>query len=219
MNTPQVAIIDYNVGNLLSVSRAFSYCNAKTLITREAKEIKDADFLVLPGTGAFGDCTNFLETNGLKEAILDFIRSGKSVLGICVGMQILFEKGYEFGCHNGLGIIEGDVKKIEPKDKNNKRLKVPHMGWGKIELSKNKDSCFWNKTILKDVAPNSYVYFVHSFAAEPKTKDFTLAEVYYGETCICATIQKENVIGTQFHPEKSGQVGINIINNFLLNFA
>ena len=203
-----VSVIDYGVGNLLSVTRALSKCGANVKIIKDPNSIKYADRVVLPGVGAFGKCMEELKKREFQDPILSYIQSGKPLLGICVGMQILHEFGEEFGYHQGLNVISGKVSEI-PQPSSNKQHKIPFIGWAKIEFSGVENS------FLKDIKPGSFFYFVHSFMSNPNKKDHCLASYNYNGVKVTAIIGEDNVIGCQFHPEKSGQAGLDLLNTFL----
>jgi glutamine amidotransferase len=204
--TKRVTIIDYGVGNLRSVARAFEHVGAGVEVTFDAKTIANAQRLVLPGVGAFGHCMEELEKRKLIDPIKDFAAGGRPFLGICVGMQLMLEYGEEFGEHAGLGFIKGRVQKIPDADK---RI-LPVSGW--MELTKTKD---WHGTILNDTTEGSSVYFVHSYGASPDDEDVRLAEYEYDGVRVTAAINRDNLTGLQFHPEKSGEVGLGILKGFV----
>jgi len=197
-----IAIIDYGVGNLFSVEKAFVKLGADVIVTSDAEEIAKADKIVLPGVGAFGDCMQNLIESGLIPTILDAVATGKPFLGICVGLQILFDGSEESPGVAGLGIIKGMVKKIYAP-----ALKIPHMGWNSLE--------FTAASPLFQALPKSpYVYFVHSYYAVPEDPSVILAVTEYGQQVTAAVAQK-NIQATQFHPEKSGDIGLLILKNFI----
>ena len=198
-----VAIIDYGVGNLFSLVSSFKAIGVDAGITGNAEEIKKADKIILPGVGAFGDAIDKLRKTGLDKVIIDEVKNGKELLGICLGMQLLFQKSYEYGEHEGLGLIDGNIKPIEeviPKD-----LKIPHIGWNSLKLTKPESKIF---KYLKD---GDFVYFVHSFYGADC--DSVIATANYGAD-LTAAVSKGNVYGCQFHPEKSGEVGLKILKAF-----
>lgn len=197
-----IAIINYGVGNLFSLNASLKHLNIDCIITDDKEEIEKADHIILPGVGAFGDASKLLFESGLGEIILENANK-KPIMGICLGMQLLFEKGHEFGTHKGLGLIEGEI--IPIKDNIKSDLKVPHMGWNKLELTNNSP-------ILKYVKNGNSVYFVHSFYAKTNEKFITSISEY--EIDITATVQKNNIFGCQFHPEKSGEIGLSILKAF-----
>jgi glutamine amidotransferase len=199
-----IAIIDYGVGNLFSLGCSFEYIGEKTVITSDEKTIRDADRLVLPGVGAFGDAADKLKDKGLREAVITEAKSGKPLLGICLGMQLLFTRGLEFGEHGGLNLIDGSVVSIKPIAKN---LKIPHIGWNSLDFDDNNKS-----PLFKYIRSGEYVYFVHSYHAETDEKNIIATSFYGGK--LTAAVQKNNIFGTQFHPEKSGKTGLNILRAF-----
>lgn len=203
-----IRIVDYGMGNLRSVQKALERVGQDAALTQDAREILEADKLVLPGVGAFGAAMANLEKLGLVEPIREFARSGKPFLGICLGMQILLAESEELGRYNGLDLVPGRVVKFfQPKDIGPATvgLKVPHMGWNK--LSQKLDS-----PLLQGIPKGSSVYFVHSFYADTP-KEYIAASSDYGIE-FCAMIQKDNLVATQFHPEKSGLVGLKMLENF-----
>lgn len=200
-----IAIIDYGVGNLFSVEKAFLALGADVKVTSNAAEIAKAEKIVLPGVGAFGDCMKNLAATGLIPAIKESINQGIPLLGICVGLQILFEGSEESPDVKGLGILKGYVKKI-----NAPNLKIPHMGWNSLKIAQARQRI----DLYRGLGDKPYVYFVHSYHAVPSDKNIITATTDYGET-ITAAVAKENVQATQFHPEKSGDVGLHILKNFI----
>lgn len=203
-----IAIANYGMGNIRSVFKAFEHIGADVKITNAPSEIKDASALIVPGVGAFGDCIKNLKENGLFEAIKDFIVTKKPFLGLCLGLHILFENSEEAPDIKGLGIFKGTVKKF-PKSLN---LKIPHMGWNEIKINKSNKSI--SNGIFNGIPDNSYTYFVHSYYVEPQDKSIIATETEYGLN-FCSSITKDNVIATQFHPEKSQEIGLNILRNFI----
>ena len=195
-----LAVIDYGVGNLFSVEKAFAYLNIDVKVTSSEDDLKSAEQIVLPGVGAFGDCMKNLHATGLIPTIKEEISNGKKFLGICVGLQILFESSEESPNVDGLKIFRGSVRKI-----NADNLKIPHMGWNSIETRDEK--------IFKGLK-NPYVYFVHSYHAQPEDRSVVVATSEYGEE-ITAAVKRDNVTAVQFHPEKSGDVGQQILKNWI----
>jgi glutamine amidotransferase len=202
---PNVAILDYGVGNLLSVERAFDRLGIPFFRTNAEKMILEATHLVLPGVGAFSPAISVLKQSGLDKVVKRFAESGKPLLGICLGMQLLFEKSYEFGQHNGLGLIPGEVKPIA--EVLQERAKVPSIGWKNLKLNLEA------KSSLKFM-PNDYFYFVHSFMGLPESICNLIATYRYAGLDIPAIVRRESVIGVQFHPEKSGNSGLDFIREF-----
>ena len=200
-----IGIINYNMGNLQSVLNAFEKIGAKAVIEKDPHKFKQFDKLLLPGVGAFGDAIKHLQEYGMKEAILEFAKSGKFILGICLGMQLLFDKSYEFGEWEGLGLIEGEVVPFDRK-RFTTHLKVPHMGWNEMFVKKDDP-------LFKNLPKEFYLYFVHSFHAKTSPK-VTLGTTFYGYEFVSA-VRKENILGVQPHPEKSHNVGLQILKNFV----
>lgn len=195
-----LAVIDYGVGNLFSVEKAFAYLNIDVKVTNSVDDLRSADQIVLPGVGAFGDCMKNLQATGLIPTIKEEIRNGKKFLGICVGLQILFESSEESPNVDGLKIFRGSVRKIHADG-----LKIPHMGWNSIEARDEK--------IFRGLK-NPYVYFVHSYHAQPEDRSVVTAISDYGEE-LTAAVKCDNVMAVQFHPEKSGDVGQQILKNWI----
>lgn len=208
-----VSIVDYGVGNLLSVARAFNYFGAKVEFVQTPEEILCAERLILPGVGAFSDGMKGLQERGLVEALRQYAKRDNPFMGICLGMQMMMSKSNEFGDHEGLGLIAGDVVSIPTKGLDGKSHKIPHIGWN--ELLPTSQGSSWENTLLNGLDDNASVYFVHSFMVVSNNPAQHLAEARYNGHAICAVVQQENVYGCQFHPEKSGEVGLKIIQNFL----
>ena len=196
-----IGIIDYGVGNLFSLCSSCKAIGQDAFVSGDAAELEKADRLILPGVGAFADAAKKLRSTGMAEFVRSQAFAGKPLLGICLGMQLLFEKSYEYGCHEGLGLLEGQVVPMEGKLPP--ELKIPHMGWNALEVK--------GGTLLKGL-DGQYVYFVHSFFAE--NCDDSLAAVTEYGIPITAAVEKGNIYGCQFHPEKSGSVGLNILRKF-----
>lgn len=195
-----IAIIDYGVGNLSSIDNALKKLGFDSTVTDDPKEIEKAKGVILPGVGAFKDAMESLRQRGLDNFIVKLANEGKPILGICLGMQVLYEKSYEDGEWEGLGILKGDIVRFESES-----LKVPHMGWNNLIINKDDD-------IVKYVKEGEYVYFVHSYYASP-CEDHVVAYCDYGVK-FPAMVSKGNVYGIQFHPEKSGKTGLNILKAF-----
>ncbi len=198
-----IAIIDYGVGNLFSLSSSFKAVGADVVVTGDASVIKTADKLVLPGVGAFKDAAQKLFSTGLDKIIKEEVQNGKALLGICLGMQMLFEKSYEYGEHTGLGLINGNIVPMQGAIPAN--LNIPHIGWNGLNIKKQSP-------ILKYVNEGDCVYFVHSFYAADCDDSITATSEY--GIPITASVQKDNIFGCQFHPEKSGNVGLGILRAF-----
>jgi glutamine amidotransferase len=210
---PQVTIIDYGMGNLLSVRRAFEQCGAEVQLSSDPGWIRQADYLVLPGVGAFADGMRGLRDRGLVEAIRDFAGSGRPFLGICLGMQMMLDSSEEFGVHEGLGLIPGKVVAIPPTAVDGTSHRIPHVGWSKLAYPNGVSS--WDESILAQSREGTSVYFVHSFAAIPLNLGDRLADTLYNGVSISAAIKSGTLYGCQFHPEKSGLAGLGIITSFL----
>lgn len=199
-----IAIVDYGVGNLFSLKSSFRAIGVEIIVTSDPSVIAKADRIILPGVGAFADAAEKLRKSGLDQTILEETKNGKPLLGICLGMQMLFEKSYEYGEHQGLGLIPGAVRPISdviPKD-----LKIPHIGWNPLHLRAPKDELF------RYLNEGDCVYFVHSYYAA-ECDDYVIATAEYGAE-LTAAVRKGNVWGAQFHPEKSGKIGLAILKAF-----
>ena len=198
-----IAVIDYGVGNLFSLTSSLRAIGAECVVTSDPKEIRAADKIILPGVGAFEDAKRKLSESGLDKVVVDEVRRGKKIFGICLGMQMLFEKSYEYGEHDGLGLLKGRVVAMEgviPAE-----LKIPHIGWNALHIEKEHP-------IFKYIKEGDYVYFVHSYYATD-CRGSLLASCEYGAP-LTAAVALDNVSGTQFHPEKSGEVGLSILRAF-----
>lgn len=209
-----IIVIDYGLGNIRSVMRALAHENVEAQLSSDSNEILSASRVILPGVGAFADGMAGLKERNLIDPLLRYIDSGKPFLGICLGMQMLFDYAEEFGHHQGLGLVSGGVSLIPNSDLNGDPIKVPHMGWSPLLLPSGKES--WKNGILDGIKESSSVYFVHSYAGNPKNYQDRLANTSYGGHLILAAIQKANIFGCQFHPEKSGPIGLQILRNFLV---
>jgi glutamine amidotransferase len=207
-----VTVIDYGIGNLLSVCRALEHIGAHVTLTSDPEQVRNAQRIVLPGVGAFGDGMQALEERRLSEAIREAAAGGVPVLGICLGAQMLLDSSEEFGDHLGLGLIPGKVLAIPDRGISGEALNVPHMGWA--NLSPANDHRF-ESPLLAHTAPDSAVYFVHSFQAHPHNPADIAAVCDYAGNRLTAMVRHDNVFGCQFHPEKSGPVGLGILKRFL----
>lgn len=204
----KIIVVDYGVGNLQSICKALRACGIEVEITEEADKIKSAQAIILPGVGSFAAGIRGLKLRGLEEAMKTVVRKNIPVLGICLGAQLLLSKGYEFGEYAGLGIIPGQVM---PFPVLAEKEKIPHIGWNKIRPPK---SVLWQDTILKNQEEKE-VYFIHSYILKPQNEADCLATTIYGGYEFCSAVKKGNIYGCQFHPEKSGLIGLTIINNFV----
>jgi len=201
-----IAIVDYGVGNIFSLYSSFKYIGAEVVLTSDPDEIKKADKIILPGVGAFADAAKKLRDSGLADVVVDEVKNGKPLLGICLGMQMLFERSYEYGEHKGLGLIKGDIVPMEGVVPEN--YKIPHIGWNGLHFPKDKPK----NELFKYVEENECVYFVHSYYGTKCDKSL-IASTEYGEE-LTAAVAEKNVYGVQFHPEKSGEVGMKILKAF-----
>lgn len=199
-----VAIVDYGVGNLFSLKSSLAFIGADAVVTSDEKVLRSADRIILPGVGAFPDAANKLAQSGLDKVVVSEAKSGKPLLGICLGMQLLLEKSYEYGECKGLSLIKGEIRPIS--DVVPRELKIPHMGWNALKLTQPKNALF------KYIEDGQQVYFVHSFYAT-KCENSVIATAEYGAP-LTAAVADKNVFGCQFHPEKSGKVGLNILRAF-----
>lgn len=200
-----VTIIDFGAGNLRSVQKSIEYVGFKAEITDDAEIIRKATHLVFPGNGAFGDCISAMGKLGLISAVEEVIKKGNPFLGICIGMQALFEKSYEFGVHDGLSYIKGVVKRF-PDELLKEGMKIPHTGWNSVHFNENHP-------VFRNIKQDSYFYFVHSYYAECSNKENILGTTNYGIDFTSA-VTYENITGVQFHPEKSQQAGLKLLENF-----
>lgn len=201
-----IAIIDYGVGNIFSLESSFRYIGQEAVLTSDPAVIEKADKLILPGVGAFGDAAEKLRESGMAEVVLSEVSRGKPLLGICLGMQLLFEKSYEYGAHAGLGLIPGEIVTMEgvvPGD-----YKVPHIGWNELHFPKNREK----SSIFKYLDEGDFVYFVHTYYGT-RCEEATIAVTEYGAE-LTAAVAKDHVYGVQFHPEKSGETGMKILRAF-----
>lgn len=208
----EVVIIDYGIGNMFSVRRAFEYCGFNVEVSSNPEVLSAAPRLVLPGVGAFADGMNGLIERGLDRTVKAYATSGRPLLGICLGMQMLSSVSEEFGEHQGLNLIPGRVASIPRMNSEGKPYKVPHVGWA--DLQAHDAASRWKNTILDSLVPGDAIYLTHSFAVTPSDIAHRIAYCGYNGTEVSAVIRKGNVYGVQFHPEKSGSVGLKIISNF-----
>ncbi len=203
MSNNYTAIVDYGVGNLFSLRSSLTAVGADVIVTSSKSELKNAARIILPGVGAFEDAIGKLRESGLCYDILSCVEDGKPLLGICLGMQMLFENSYEYGCHNGLGLIPGDV--VPLKDRIGATLKIPHIGWNKLVYNQN-DSLF------KYIDGDMYAYYVHSYYADTADSYITSSSEY--GISVTGSVRNNKVFGTQFHPEKSGKNGLLLLKAF-----
>lgn len=200
-----IGIVDYNMGNLASVKNAFASLGENIILESNPANLAKYDKLILPGVGAFGDAMQHLREQDMIEPLLEYAKSGKYMMGICLGMQLLFDSSQEFGFHEGLGLIRGTVTKFD-KEKLDENLKIPHMGWNKMFMKTHP--------LFKDMQPESYLYFVHSYHANCADSNDSIATTHYGYEFTSA-VAHANILGIQPHPEKSHNNGLKILKNFI----
>ena len=215
MNTPEVTIIDYGVGNLLSVKRGFEHCGAKVVLTSDPNIILASQRVVLPGVGAFPNAMYALQKLNLVSVIKELGQLGTPLLAICLGMQLLMDESLEFGLNLGLGLIPGRVVAVPEKTVAGTSLKIPHIGWS--SLYNSCEDINWTGTLLQENEVGDPVYFVHSYMAQPTNPINQVAHAMYGGHRISAVISKDRITGCQFHPEKSGDLGLKILRKFCLD--
>ena len=212
MKLSKVTILDYGVGNLLSVKRGLEHFGAEVKITSDYRDIQKADRLVFPGVGAFPNAMETLEKLDLIDPIKAFVKAGKPFMAICLGMQLLMEESDEFQITKGLGLINGKVTKLPSGNAQNISHKVPHIGWSRIQPGKNLSN--WNSTLLQDNAIDDFVYFVHSYHVQPLEPALILATTNFNGIEVVAAVKSGNITAFQFHPEKSSKTGLKILNRF-----
>ena len=198
-----IAVIDYGAGNLQSVVKALNYIGCKSIVTDKKEDILKADGAILPGVGSFANAMSCMRKTGADKAVLEFVRTGKAFLGICLGLQLLFDGSEESEGVKGLGLLKGSITKIPNQDNT---LKIPHMGWNSLNILKRNG-------IFKNIPEDSYVYFVHSYYLKAESEEIVAARTTYGID-IDVSVEYKNIFATQFHPEKSGAVGLQILRNF-----
>lgn len=205
-----IVIVDYGLGNLFSIEQACKHLGYSTTLSSDPGIILGASNLILPGVGSFEIAMKQLIAFNLIDTLTTFVKTGKPIIGVCLGMQLLFDESNEFGKHKGLGFIKGKVIKF-PKIVNNQKIRIPHIGWNKI----HKSELEWASTPLVNIKNESLMYFVHSYYVQPESKENILTRTNYAGFEFCSSIKKDNIFGFQFHPEKSGKEGLMIYDNFL----
>jgi glutamine amidotransferase len=200
---PQVAIVDFGLGNLFSVQRACEQAGLSAAITADKRDILGAKAVILPGVGAFGDAMAALRRLDLPAVLAEVAAMGKPLMGICLGMQLLMSESQEFGRHRGLGLVEGEVVRLQNADLGPRRLKVPQVGWNRL-----RPAAPWQDTPLKGLSPGEFMYFVHSFYVRPAEQTVVLAATTYGPVEFCSSLKRGSIFACQFHPERSGPAGL-----------
>jgi glutamine amidotransferase len=213
MSRPEVAVVDYGVGNLLSVRRALEHCGATVTVTADHAAVLDSPRVILPGVGAFANAMAELRRRGLDDVAREIAARGTPLLGICLGMQMLLDESAEFGVSEGLGLVPGKVVPVPPVNALGLPQKIPHIGWNSLAVPESGRP--WGGTLIRDVKPCESVYFVHSFMVQPDDGRDRIADCLYGGIRISAVIGRGSVFGCQFHPEKSGAVGLKVLRAFL----
>jgi len=203
----KVVIVDYQIGNIFSVQHACGRVGLNSKVSSEARDIDSSDALILPGVGAFSQAMKNINELKLSNAIRDAVKSGKPIFGICLGLQLLFTRSSEFESSNGLNLIQGNVKKI----KKHPTVRIPHTGWNTIN---KPEKISWANTVLEKCSERDYFYFVHSFVARPRDNARMLSTTSYGDSEYCSAVIKDNIVATQFHPEKSGKIGLKIFSQW-----
>lgn len=213
MRSMNITVLDFGMCNLLNMVRAFEYIGCSVEVTESPTVAQNAERLVVPGVGAFRHCIEELKTRELDQGILKFIDTGRPFLGVCVGMQMLFDQSEEFGESPGLGILKGTVQRVPDRDMQGHIQGVPHIGWN--TLTKPLTGRGWESSLLNDFnnSPPA-MYFVHSYAAVPKEESIRLADCVYGGHRLCAAVEIDNIMATQFHPERSGSLGLEVLRRF-----
>lgn len=213
MHKSEVAIIDYRMGNLYSVSRACDRAGLNPVITSDKSVIFNTKAIILPGVGAFGDAIDNLREMDLITPIKEFVDSGKPVFGICLGMQLLMDESFEFGHHEGLGLIPGKVVRVESPMADSGCLKVPQVGWNRLFRVKSGREDIWADSLLNSLPDGFFMYFVHSFYVKPNDSNIELAITQYGDIKFCSALKYRNIFACQGHPERSGPYGLEIYRN------
>lgn len=211
--TRSVVVVDYGIGNLLSVTRALEFCGASVTVSYNPEMIRNAEKLLIPGVGAFADGMAELQQRSLVQPIQEYAEIGRPLLGICLGMQLLFSESDEFGCCKGLNLLDGRVEAIPNRTSTGAWRKTPHIGWNELRRPPSRSN--WGGTLFEGIQEGVAAYFVHSYAVVPTDPDVRLADCDHEGLAVSAAVQKGHICGCQFHPEKSGDVGLSIVRKFL----
>ena len=209
----KVTILDYGFGNVFSLANALKFLNVNVDISNDPSHLIKSDRIIITGVCAFNACIDKMNEKGLDEFLIKYAELGRPILGICIGMQILFDSSNEFSECKGLSLIKGNIKEIPNKTKEGKNLKVPHMGWSELLPANSMDN--WNDGIMKSIKPSMSAYFAHSYSAQNMNSKNIVAETSYGGNKLSAVVQNDNIFGCQFHPEKSHNLGLKILENYL----
>jgi len=209
----KIAIVDYRMSNLYSVKHACDCFSLHSVITSDKNDILSADAVILPGVGAFGDAMENLAALGLISPLREFVGSGRPLMGICLGLQLLFSESEEFGRHAGLGILRGSVVRFRNERPEGGKVKVPHIGWS--ELRRSGNAAAWSNSPLREISDGEYMYYIHSYYVVPENNEITLAVSRYGGVRFCSAVMSRNIFGLQFHPEKSAHEGIKIFKGWV----
>jgi len=213
--TKKVVVVDYGIGNVFSVCNALRQIGGDPVLTGDPAAIRSADRVILPGVGAFGRAMEALNKAGLTSALRDFVDTQRPFLGICIGMQVLMDASAEFGSHEGLGFVSGKVERIPDHGESGNHLRIPHIGWATLQKGKAADDSWIGPAVTGNAEGGRSVYFVHSYHCVPADPDHRVAYVDYDGSAITASIRRDNIVGVQFHPERSGIVGQRILQSFL----
>lgn len=219
----KISVVDYALGNLESIRLAFAHVGVEATVTGDPAELREAQALILPGVGAFGDAMNALEERGLVDVLRDFAATGRPLIGICLGMQLLLSHSEEFGDHEGLGLVAGNVRRFPAPElgddgRYGPGAKVPQVGWNHVEPPAARPDA-WAGSALDGVEPGAYMYFMHSYYAAPDAADDVLCETEYAGVRFCSALRRDNVVGFQFHPERSSEAGLAIYRNLAQSLA
>lgn len=215
---PEIAIVDYSLGNLQSIVQACRATGLRATVTSDAGEIAQAGAVILPGVGAFKSAMDELARLGLVNILREYADSGHPLIGICLGFQLLMDRSEEFGDHEGLGLVRGTVVRFPALDSTGQRIKVPQIGWNRVHTTCTSEEA-WNRSALRGIPTGTHMYFVHSYYVQPAAEESVVALTTYGGISYCSALQAGNVLGFQFHPERSGTHGLRIYQNLAQSIA